>query len=212
MGFKRFLFGLAVFAAVVMGKGPAMADPFRIVGFGDSLMAGYGLDSGQGFTDQLQAALQEAGYDATVANAGVSGDTSSSALSRLDWSIPDGTQLVILEIGANDMLRGIDPALVEKNIADMLERLRQRKIPVLLAGMMAAPNLGADYGQRFNGLYAVLSQRYGVPLYPFFLQGVASDASMLQADGMHPTADGVRRIVAAILPTVERQIDRLRGG
>ncbi len=189
-----------------------MADPFRIVGFGDSLMAGYGLDSGQGFTDQLQAALQEAGYDATVANAGVSGDTSSSALSRLDWSIPDGTQLVILEIGANDMLRGIDPALVEKNIADMLERLRQRKIPVLLAGMMAAPNLGADYGQRFNGLYAVLSQRYGVPLYPFFLQGVASDASMLQADGMHPTADGVRRIVAAILPTVERQIDRLRGG
>lgn len=195
-----------------MGEGRAGADPFRIVGFGDSLMAGYGLDAGQGFTDQLQAALQEAGYDTTVANAGVSGDTSSSALSRLDWSIPDGTQLVILEIGANDMLRGIDPALVEKNIAEMLERLRQRKIPVLLAGMMAAPNLGADYVQRFNGLYAVLSQRFGVPLYPFFLQGVAADASVLQADGMHPTADGVRRIVTAILPTVQRQIDRLRGG
>jgi acyl-CoA thioesterase-1 len=211
MGFKRFFASLATLFAVVMGVLPASADPFRIVGFGDSLMAGYGLDAGQGFTDQLQAALQAGGYDVTVANAGVSGDTSSGALSRLDWSIPDGTQLVILEIGANDMLRGIDPALVEKNIAEMLERLKARKIPVLLAGMMAAPNLGPDYAQRFNGLYAVLSQRFGVPLYPFFLQGVAADASVLQADGMHPTADGVRRMVQAILPTVERQITRLRG-
>lgn len=213
MAFKRFLAGLALLVAVVIGSAAtsARAEPFRIVGFGDSLMAGYGLDAGQGFTDQLQAALQSAGYDATVANAGVSGDTSSSALARLDWSIPDGTQLVILEIGANDMLRGIDPAIVEKNIAAMLERLKQRRIPVLLAGMLAAPNLGPDYAQRFNGLYPLLSQRYGVPLYPFFLDKVAADASVLQADGMHPTAAGIARIVEAILPTVEAQIDRLTG-
>jgi acyl-CoA thioesterase-1 len=213
MAFKRFLARLAILVAVVMGSAAtsAQAEPFRIVGFGDSLMAGYGLDAGQGFTDQLQAALQAAGYDATVANAGVSGDTSSSALARLDWSIPDGTQLVILEIGANDMLRGIDPAIVEKNIAAMLERLKQRRIPVLLAGMLAAPNLGPDYAQRFNGLYPLLSQRYGVPLYPFFLDKVAADASVLQPDGMHPTAAGIARIVEAILPTVEAQVDRLRG-
>jgi acyl-CoA thioesterase-1 len=204
MAFKRFFVSLVGLAALVMTSVlPADAEPFRIVGFGDSLMAGYGLDAGQGFTDQLQAALRARGHDVTVANAGVSGDTSSGGLSRLDWSVPDGTQLVILELGANDMLRGIDPALTEKNIDAMLTRLQERGIPVLLAGMFAAPNLGSDYAKRFDAIYPALAQRYRVPLYPFFLNGVATDRSMLLDDGMHPSAAGVQRMVEGILPVLE---------
>ena len=131
----------------------ASAEPYRIVGFGDSLMAGFGLDAGNGFTEKLQAALKAKGIDAEVANAGVSGDTSSGGLSRLDWSVPDGTQLVLLELGANDMLRGVTPDITEKNLDAMLSRLKERKIPVLLVGMRAAPNLGADYQAAFDGIY-----------------------------------------------------------
>ena len=150
----------------------ATAEPYRIVGFGDSLMAGFGLNAGEGFTEKLQAALKAEGHDVEVINAGVSGDTTSGGLSRLDWSVPDGTQLVILELGANDMLRAVAPDITEKNLDAMLAQLKERKIPVLLAGMRAAPNLGADYQAAFDAIYPRLAEKYGVPLYPFFLDGV----------------------------------------
>jgi acyl-CoA thioesterase-1 len=181
----------------------------EIVGFGDSLMAGFGLGPGEGFTEQLQDALRAKGHDVAVANAGVSGDTSSGGLARLDWSVPDGTDLVILELGANDMLRGIDPAIVEKNLDEMIARLKARGIDVLLAGMVAAPNLGHAYGEAFGSLYPRLAQKHGVILYPFFLDGVAAEQDLLSEDGMHPSADGIRTIVGRILPTVEKAIAAL---
>src|SRR5262245_43418887 len=169
-------------------------------------MAGFGLDPGQGFTEKLQAALKARGIDAEVANAGVSGDTTSGGLSRLDWSVPDGTQLVILELGANDMLRGLDPAVTDKNLDAMLARLKARNIPVLLAGMIAAPNLGADYQAAFNAIYPKLAAKYGVPLYAFFLDGVAGEPKYQLEDHMHPNAEGVDRMVERVLPTVEKLI------
>ncbi|TIW78571.1 MAG: arylesterase, partial [Mesorhizobium sp.] len=174
MSFKRrFAAGLIVFLAICGAISSARAEPFKIVGFGDSLMAGFGLGPGQGFTDKLQAALRARGHDVTVADAGVSGDTSSGGLARLDWSVPDGTQLVILELGANDMLRGVSPDITRKNLDAMLGKLKERKIAVLLAGMRAAPNLGADYQNAFDAIFPNLAGKYAVPLYPFFLDGVA---------------------------------------
>ena len=212
MGFKRLLavfFALAVATAGLAGA--AQAEPYRIVGFGDSLMAGYQLGPGEGFPDRLQAALRAKGRDVEVTGAGVSGDTSSGGLARLDWSVPDGTDLVILELGANDMLRGIMPELTEKNLDAMLSRLKERKIGVLLAGMKAAPNLGADYAAAFDGIYPRLAEKYGVPLYPFFLDGVAADLKLLQSDGIHPTAEGVDIMVERMLPFVEKVIGASSG-
>ena len=203
MAFKQ-LFAAALL--MLAAAAPAWAEPFRIVGFGDSLMAGYGLGPGEGFPEKLEAALRGRGHDVVIANAGVSGDTTSGGLSRLDWSIPDGTQLVILELGANDMLRGIDPALVEQNLDKMLARLKQRNIPVLLAGMVAAPNLGHAYGEQFGTIYPKLAEKYGATLYPFFLDGVAGDPKLLLEDGMHPNATGIDRMVERALPTVEKAI------
>ena len=187
----------------------AAAEPFRIVGFGDSLMAGYSLAPGEGFPEKLQAALHERGHDVVIANAGVSGDTTSGGLARLDWSVPEGTQLVLLELGANDMLRGVAPSITEANLDAMLTRLKQRHIGVLLIGMRAAPNLGGDYAARFNAIYPDLAKLYGVPLYGFFLDGVAAQARLNQGDGMHPTAEGVDLIVERILPDVEAFLARL---
>lgn len=175
----------------------------RIVGFGDSLMAGYQLAPGESFPEKLETALKARGHDVVIANAGVSGDTSSGGLSRLDWSVPDGTGLVILELGANDMLRGIRPDVTEKNLVAMIERLKERGIGVVLAGMMAAPNLGADYAGQFNPLYPRLAETYGLPFYPFFLDGVAAAPGLLLADGMHPNAEGVDRMVERFLPLIE---------
>ncbi|WP_421915530.1 arylesterase [Mesorhizobium sp.] len=189
----------------------ARAEPFRIVGFGDSLMAGFGLGPDQGFTDKLAAALRAKGHDVTVANAGVSGDTTSGGLARLDWSVPDGTQLVILELGANDMLRGVSPDITRKNLDDMLARLKQRKIPVLLAGMRAAPNLGPDYQGAFDTIFPDLAAKYGTALYPFFLDGVAAQPALQLEDGMHPNAQGVDQMVERILPTVEKAIASAQG-
>ena len=165
-----FIAGLTFLALATVAK----AEPYRIVGFGDSLMAGYGLDAGQSFPEKLEKALRQKGHDVVIAKAGVSGDTTSGGLARLDWSIPDGTSLVILELGANDMLRAIDPEIAEKNLDAMLARLKQRNIPVLLAGMRAAPNLGPDYQSAFDAIYPRLAEKYGVALYPFFLDGVAA--------------------------------------
>ncbi len=206
----RFKHGLSILllvcATLVTPAWPAQAKPIQIVGFGDSLMAGFDLPPGDGFTDKLEKALRANGHDVTVANAGVSGDTTSGGLARLDWSVPDGTDLVILELGGNDMLRGIDPALVEKNLDAMLARLKERKIAVLLAGMVAAPNLGHAYGEAFGAIYPRLAEKYGVTLYPFFLDGVTGDTTLELEDAMHPNAAGVARIVERILPTVEEAL------
>ncbi|KAA3451400.1 arylesterase [Mesorhizobium sp. SARCC-RB16n] len=213
MSFKRQIAaGLIVFLAICGAISSARAEPFKIVGFGDSLMAGFGLGPGEGFTDKLQAALRARGHDVTVANAGVSGDTSSGGLARLDWSVPDGTQLVILELGANDMLRGVSPDITRKNLDAMLGKLRERKIAVLLAGMRAAPNLGADYQNAFDAVFPELAAKYGVTLYPFFLDGVAGQPSLQLEDGLHPNAKGVDLMVQRILPTIEKAIAAVPGG
>ncbi|MBS7537649.1 arylesterase [Ancylobacter lacus] len=191
--------------------GPARAEPLRLVAFGDSLTAGLGLPAKEAFPARLQAALKARGHDVVIENAGVSGDTTAAGLARLDWSIPDGTQGVILELGANDALRGLDPGLAEKALDEMLARLKARGIPVLLAGMLAPPNMGAAYKQRFDALYPALAAKYGVPLYPFFLDGVAGQGKLNQADGVHPTAAGVDIIVERMLPAVEAWLATLKG-
>ncbi len=184
--------------------------PIALVAFGDSLTAGLGLAANQAFPAQLQRALEARGIAAVVTNAGVSGDTTTGGLARLDWSIPDGTDAVILELGANDALRGIDPAITRKALDTMLRRLQERKIPVLLCGMLAPPNLGAEYGRTFNAIYPDLAAATGAILYPFFLTGVAADPKLNQHDGLHPTADGVAVIVAHIMPQVEELIARVK--
>lgn len=185
----------------------ASAKTLNGVGFGDSLMAGYQLENGQGFTDQLQAALVDEGYDISIANAGVSGDTTSGGLSRIDWSVPDGTDFVILELGANDALRGISPDITRSNLDAMISKLQARGIDVLLAGMLAPPNMGADYGAQFNPIYPALAEKYGVPLYPFFLDGVTAEQDKLLSDGMHPNTDGVGVMVEKFLPFIKEYLD-----
>jgi acyl-CoA thioesterase I len=192
-------------AGVLAGSAVFASDrPLRIVAFGDSLTAGYGLPADAAFPAKLERALAAKGIATEIANAGVSGDTTSSGLARLDWSIPDRTEAVILELGANDALRGIDPKLASSALEAMLERLKARHIPVLLAGMLAPRNLGPDYAAAFDAIYPDLAKKYGAILYPFFLTGVAADPKLNQRDGLHPTADGVDVIVAKILPDVER--------
>jgi acyl-CoA thioesterase-1 len=212
MAFKRFmLFVAAATMASALGFAQARAEPRKIVGFGDSLMAGYMLDNGKGFTDRLQQALKAKGHDVVISNAGVSGDTSSGGLARLDWSVPDGTEIVILELGANDMLRGVTPDITRKNLDQMISRLKQRGIVVLLAGMRAAPNLGADYQAAFDAIYPDLAQEYGLALYPFFLEGVAGHRDLQLEDGMHPNPAGVGRMVDNFLPTMEKVLAAPKG-
>ncbi|MEO9336222.1 arylesterase [Mesorhizobium sp. SB112] len=208
MAFKHIAAALfAAFIGLLAASSQSVAEPFKIVGFGDSLMAGYNLNSGESFPEKLEAALRNKGHDVVISNAGVSGDTTSAGLSRLDWSVPDGTDLVILELGANDMLRGISPGITEKNLDTMIGKLKDRGIMVYLAGMQAAPNLGADYGNRFNEIFPQLATKYDIPLYPFFLDGVAADQSLLLEDGMHPNAEGVDRMVERFLPDFEKIVD-----
>ncbi|MEN3235915.1 arylesterase [Methylobacterium ajmalii] len=186
--------------------------PLALVALGDSLTAGYGLPADAAFPAQLEAALKARGHAVTIANAGVSGDTATGGLDRAAWSVSDGTDGVILELGANDMLRGTDPAVTEKALDAIVAGLKARGIPVLLAGMRAAPNLGPDYGKRFDAIYPRLAARYGLILYPFFLDGIAGDRSLNLPDGLHPTKAGVARIVSGILPSVEEFLTRLRKG
>ncbi|AZO65382.1 MULTISPECIES: arylesterase [unclassified Mesorhizobium] len=212
MAFKHPLAAVFILFLGICGAiSSARAEPLEIVGFGDSLMAGFGLGPDEGFTQKLEATLRAKGHDVTIANAGVSGDTSSGGLSRLDWSVPDGTQLVILELGANDMLRGVSPDITQKNLDAMLAKLKQRKIAVLLAGMRAAPNLGADYQNGFDAIFPKLAEKYGVPLYPFFLDGVAGEPALQLEDGLHPNAKGIDRMVERILPDVEKAIAVIQG-
>jgi acyl-CoA thioesterase I len=184
-------------------QGAAMR-PLKLVALGDSLTAGYGLPGEAAFPAVLERALRAKGYAVSIANAGVSGDTTSGGLARLDWSVPDGTDGVILELGANDMLRGIDPNIPRRALDEILARLRERGIPVLLTGMYASRNLGPDYVARFEAIFPDLAKKHGVPLYPFFLDGVAGVRELTLPDGLHPTAKGVQVVVERILPTVER--------
>lgn len=201
---------LLLLACLVLLVSPARAAPLRIVALGDSLTAGYQLAPTDAFPAKLQAALRAKGYDVEVVNAGVSGDTAANGLARLDWSVPAETDAVIVELGANDMLRGLDPARTRATLAEILARLRARGLPVLLAGMRASPNLGPDYVAAFDAIYPDLAGHYGALLYPFFLDGVALDQAYTLPDGLHPTARGVDVIVARILPSVEALMSRAR--
>ncbi len=189
---------------------PALAQPVRIVAFGDSLTAGFGLRAEEAFPAQLETALKKRGVAVEIVNAGVSGDTTAGGLARLDWSIPDGTDAVILVLGANDMLRGMAPELAQKNLDAMIRRLKARKIDVLLGGMRAAPNLGADYAAKFDAIYASLAKEHDILIYPFFLDGVAGERGLNLSDGIHPTAKGVSLVVERILPSVESLIERVK--
>ncbi|GEO16188.1 arylesterase [Microvirga aerophila] len=200
-----FACAAALAAMIVPLDAPlAQQNPIRLVAFGDSLTAGYGLSQEAAFPAVLERALKAKGYKVEITNAGVSGDTATAGLDRLDWSVPDGTDGVIVEFGANDMLRGVDPAVPRRAIETIVTRLKARGIPVMLAGMYASRNLGPDYIQKFDGLYQDIANRHGLVLYPFFLDGVAGERSLNLQDGIHPTAKGVEIIVARILPTVEK--------
>ncbi|NKK75009.1 arylesterase [Rhizobium leguminosarum bv. viciae] len=209
MRFKVAALQFTVIAVSLIFATAADARTINLVGFGDSLMAGYQLPPGDGFPEKLQAALKAKGLDVTIANAGVSGDTTTGGLARIDWSVPDGTDGVILELGANDALRGIPPEESEKNLDKMITRLKERGIAVLLAGIIAPPNMGADYAARFNPIYQKLSEKHGLPLYAFFLDGVALEAGLKLDDGMHPNARGIDVMVEKMEPAVTNFVETI---
>lgn len=204
--------GAALIAAAWGGEAVAAKRKLKIVAFGDSLSAGYNLPQSAAFPAQLEKALKARGFDVEIVNAGVSGDTTTSAMARLDWSIPEGTDGVIMELGANDALRGVDPELSANNLRLMLQKLQARGIPVLLAGMMAPRNMGENYVKLFDGMYRPLASEFNAVYYPFFLQGIAGDPKLNLQDGMHPNAEGVAVIVKNILPTVEDFIRQIMQG
>jgi acyl-CoA thioesterase-1 len=204
---RLFVSGLAALSPVIaLAATGTDGKPLQIVALGDSLTAGFGLPPEDGFTTQLQQQLDRLGMNADVVNAGVSGDTSKGGLARVDWSVPDGADLVILELGANDALRGISPDQTEKNLDAIITRLKHRGIEVLLAGMQAPPNMGQEFEAAFNAIFPALAERHDIPFYPFFLEGVAADPQLNQADGMHPNAAGARLIASRIAAAVKRAI------
>lgn len=182
----------------------ATAPPVKLVVLGDSLSAGYNLPATAAFPVRLQKALTDKGIAVEIANAGVSGDTTSGGLGRLDWSVPEGTQGVILELGANDALRGVDPKIPREALTTIITRLKARNIKILLCGMLAPPNYGSDYADKFNAIYPDLAKQFELPLYPFFLDGVVGQKKLNLPDGLHPTAEGVDVIVSRILPMAEQ--------
>ncbi len=188
------------------------AEPVSIAVLGDSIAAGYGLPQAQSFPSRLEAALKAKGRDIKMTNAGVSGDTTAGGLARLDWTLSDKPDLVIVELGANDALRGLDPKSSEANLDAILGKLKNSGAKILLTGMLAPPNYGRDYGEAFKTIYARLAAKHGVPLYPFILDGVAAEADLNQADGIHPNAKGVEVMVERILPYVEKALDAKAGG
>ena len=198
-GIALVMMSASTFASPVLSQ-----TPLKLAVLGDSLTAGYGLPATAAFPVRLEKALREKGLKVDVLNAGVSGDTASGGRDRLDWSVPDGTEAVIVELGANDALRGLDPAVTRAALEEIIKKLQARKIAVMLAGMYAPRNYGAEYAAKFDPIYPELAKAYDVPLYPFFLDGVAAEAKLNQPDGLHPTAEGVDIIVARILPSVEQ--------
>ncbi|OJX81787.1 arylesterase [Magnetospirillum sp. 64-120] len=196
--------------AALVNASTKAAAPVTLLALGDSLTAGYGLPATDSFPSQLQKALQAKGRAVRVVNAGVSGDTSAGGLARLDWALADKPQTAIVALGANDGLRGLDPAKMEANLDAIVTKLQNAGVKVLLAGMEAPPNLGPDYGQAFRGAYARVAERRKVAFYPFFLDGVAANPALNQKDGLHPTAQGVAIIVGRMMPTVEKLLDQVR--
>ena len=200
---RRLVQALAFAAVLATASHAAAARTLRLVALGDSLTAGLGLAPGKAFPDRLEAALRAKGWDVKVINAGVSGDTAADGLARYEWAVPPDADALIIELGANDMLRGLKPEATKATLAAILDKARAAHLPTLLAGMRAAPNLGPEYADQFSAIYPALAKAYDVPLYPFFLDGVAGDPKLNQPDGLHPTADGVEVIVQKILPSVE---------
>jgi acyl-CoA thioesterase I len=198
------LLALAFFAMMIVTQ--ARAEPVAVLVLGDSLTAGYGLAPEEAFPVKLEAALKAKGHDVRMINAGVSGDTASDGRDRLDWALTDDVKAVIIELGANDALRGLDPKITRAALDDILTKLKSRNLPVLLAGMKAPRNLGPEYAASFDSIYPELAKAYGAQLYPFFLEGVATDPGLNQGDGLHPNAKGVDIIVASMLPEVEKLI------
>ena len=184
--------------------------PVKIVAFGDSLTAGYGLPRAAAFPIRLEKKLKTQGYNVKIINAGISGDTTTGGLARLDWAVPKDTDAVILELGANDALRGINPAKTRKSLEKIVASLKNRNIEILIAGMIAPEGMGNQFGQAFNSIYRDLATKYGAFYYPFFLDGVALDAKLNQSDGIHPNAEGVNIIVNKITPSVHKLIKRVR--
>jgi acyl-CoA thioesterase-1 len=201
---------VGMLCAILMAAPVQAAGALKIVALGDSLTAGYGLPAQAAFPARLAAALKAKGDAVAVVNAGVSGDSASDGLDRLDWSVPKGTEAVILELGANDALRGIEPKVTKAALDKILNKLAARHIPVLLAGMRAPRNMGADYVREFDRIYPALASTHAVVFYPFYLAGVATDPTLNQGDGMHPNPAGVDMIVKRILPSVEELIARAR--
>jgi acyl-CoA thioesterase-1 len=195
---------------VLAAASPAEARTIRLVVLGDSLTAGLGLPPGKAFPDRLQAALRARGWDVDVLNAGVSGDTAADGLARYDWAVPANADALIVELGANDMLRGLEPVATKKALSAILDKAHAARLPTLIAGMRAAPNLGAEYDRAFDVIYPALAKDHDVALYPFFLDGVAGDPKLNQADGMHPTAAGVDVIVERIAPLVEEILKQVK--
>jgi len=198
------------FAVVLAAASPVAARTIRLVVLGDSLTAGLGLPPGKAFPDRLQAALRARGWDVDVLNAGVSGDTAADGLARYDWAVPANADALIVELGANDMLRGLEPEATKKALSAILDKAHAARLPTLIAGMRAAPNLGAEYDRAFDAIYPALAKDHDVALYPFFLDGVAGDSKLNQADGMHPTAEGVGVIVERIAPSVEEILKQVK--
>jgi acyl-CoA thioesterase-1 len=194
-------------------RAAAVEQPIRLLAIGDSLTAGYGLPPGEGFVPRLQAALDARGRSVRVIDAGVSGDTTAGGLARLDWALAENPDAVLLELGANDGLRGLPPQQVRANLNAILDRLAARNLPVLLAGMLAPPNFGAAYGREFVAVFQDLArERPDLIFYPFFLEGVAGERALNQPDGIHPNEQGVAKVVRGILPAVEQLLDRVRSG
>jgi acyl-CoA thioesterase I len=208
-GYGRFAAAVNSLLVVLLCLAPAHAQttPIKIAMLGDSLTAGYGVKPDQAIPVRLQAALKKEGRDVTVLNHGVSGDTSAGGLDRLDWMLADKPDIVMVELGANDALRAVDPASTERNLDTILSKLKDAKVAVWLVGMMAPRNLGPEYVTAFDGLYKRLADKYKVPLYPFILDGVAQDATLNQADGMHPNPEGVEVVVKHMLPFVTKNLD-----
>jgi acyl-CoA thioesterase-1 len=209
MGQLRGALKVALVLAIMQGASAAAAnDSCRVAVLGDSLAAAYGLAVDEGFPAQLERRLGAEGYDCVVLDAGVGGDTTAGGLARLDWALADRPSHVIVELGGNDGLRALPPEQMEQNLDAIVGRIRKEGVAVLLAGMLAPPNLGRTYGEDFEAVFARVAERHEVPLYPFFLEGVAGDPDLNQPDGIHPTAEGIAVIVERILPTVTDWLER----